>query len=69
MILIVQPRKQWYNMTVVESPIMANLALLTALLIKDVHLVMVTFSAIVPLLGLAIYISYRLLRNPCSNLF
>ena len=68
-ILIVQPYKKRY-MTVLESLISANLALvttvyinLTDLLASSFNLAMLGLSISLPLLGLAIYLGFRLLKK------
>ena len=71
-ILIVQPYKKRHE-AVVESLIFANLVLVTALFDRNLpgssfHLTIFGISIILPLLGLAIYICYQLLKKLFSNL-
>ena len=72
-ILIVQPYKKRY-MTVLESLILANLALTTALRINIADFFASSFlfsmfilSTTLPLLGLAIYLGFRLLKKLCLS--
>ena len=72
-ILIVQPYKKRY-IAAIESLVFADLALITALVATHVpgslfHVILSQFGAILPLLGIAIYIGYRLLKKLFSNRF
>ena len=71
-ILIVQPYKKRY-VTVLESLILANLALLTAtqdrnLYASPFHQVLAGFCVILPILGATIYTGFRLFKRPCMEL-
>ena len=66
MIAIVQPYKKQY-MTVIDSLLLANLALVTALL--NDFLVLSQICAVLPAVGLTIFISFRLLKKPYIKLY
>ena len=72
-ILIVRPYKKQY-MTVLESLVLANIALINVLRINDTdlfassfHLAMLVLCKTLPLLGIAVYLSFRLLKKLCST--
>ena len=72
LILIVQPHKKRY-ITVLESLVLGNLAFLTAVYDRNIytsnlHQILGGLSVILPILGLTIYIGFRLLKTPCSKL-
>ena len=66
MIAIVQPYKKRY-MTVIDSLLLANLALMIAAL--NDFLVLSQICAVLPAVGLAIFICFRLLKKPYTKLY
>ena len=72
-ILIVQPYKERY-MTVLESLVLANLAFLAVtwernIYAIDFHRILADFSAVLPILGLTIFVLFKLFGNQRSKLF
>ena len=65
MIAIVQPYKKQY-MTVIDSLLLANLALASA--VSNDFLVLSQICAVLPAVGLAIFICFRLLKKPSIKL-
>ena len=66
MIAIVQPYKKQY-MTVIDSLLLANLALVTA--VSTDFLVLSQICAVLPAVGLAIFICFRLSKIPSLKLY
>ena len=66
MIAIVQPYKKQY-MTVIDSLLLANFALVTAMFTD--FLVLSQICAVLPVVGLAIFICFRLSKKPSIKLY
>ena len=73
LVALVQPYKNRY-MSVIDSLILANVAFFTAVYDRNIYAfssyqILSNISVVLPAIGLILYICFKLVSKPCSNLY